>query len=61
MVIIWTPSIIYDIYHLNLTMSSQQMEKSAIYYVSLITVPLAPTAGAPFYPKCHTFTYSFII
>ncbi len=25
------PNIIYDIYHLNLTMPCQQMEKSAIY------------------------------
>jgi len=39
-----------DIYHLNLTMSCQQMEKSKIF-IMLIIVLFAPTAGAPFTPN----------
>ncbi len=42
------PNIIYDIYHLNLNMPCQKIKVCHLLIIMLITVTLAPTAGAHF-------------
>ncbi len=58
--LIWAPNIIYDIYQLNLTMSCQQMEKSAINY-HVNNCAFSPNSRGAFYPKYHTFTHYLVI
>jgi len=61
MIIWWTPYLIYDIYHLNPTMSCQQMEKSTSYLLSCLLLCLSPQSRGVFYPKYHMFTYYCVI